>query len=98
MSIMHFICLTAFILSLLGFAHHKKHLVTTLLCLESMTLTMFISLSMWPLQLQTPSMTLPPILVLTFSACDTSTGLALMVASSRTHGLDLLKNLNLLKC
>uniref|UniRef100_A0A8C8RX12 NADH dehydrogenase subunit 4L n=1 Tax=Pelusios castaneus TaxID=367368 RepID=A0A8C8RX12_9SAUR len=66
----HFTCLTAFIISLVGFAFHRKHLIATLLCLE----------------------------ILTLSACDTSTGLSLMVASSRTHGLDSLKTLNLLKC
>nr|ATN41108.1 NADH dehydrogenase subunit 4L [Podocnemis expansa]DBA36337.1 TPA_inf: NADH dehydrogenase subunit 4L [Podocnemis expansa] len=98
MPLTHFTCLTAFIISLVGFAFHRKHLIATLLCLESMTLTMFTSLATWPLQLQTPSLTLPPILVLTLSACDTSTGLSLMVASSRTHGLDSLKTLNLLKC
>uniref|UniRef100_A0A318D602 NADH dehydrogenase subunit 4L n=2 Tax=cellular organisms TaxID=131567 RepID=A0A318D602_9GAMM len=37
-------------------------------------------------------------ILLTFSACEASSGLALLVAATRTHGSDQLKNLNLLQC
>jgi len=39
-----------------------------------------------------------PILLLAFSACEASAGLALLVATARTHGTDRLQNLNLLQC
>ncbi|NXP62300.1 NU4LM oxidoreductase, partial [Chloropsis cyanopogon] len=51
-----------------------------------------------PIQTQSPSSPLLPILILTFSACEAATGLALLVASTRTHGSDHLYNFNLLQC
>ncbi|CDQ93076.1 unnamed protein product [Oncorhynchus mykiss] len=39
-----------------------------------------------------------PILLLAFSACEASAGLALLVATARTHGTDRLQSLNLLQC
>ncbi|NWI76864.1 NU4LM oxidoreductase, partial [Dryoscopus gambensis] len=51
-----------------------------------------------PIQTQTPSSTILPILILSFSACEAGTGLALLVASTRTHGSDHLHNFNLLQC
>nr|YP_009113421.1 NADH dehydrogenase subunit 4L [Ara glaucogularis]AFI54885.1 NADH dehydrogenase subunit 4L [Ara glaucogularis] len=89
---------SAFALSSLGLAFHRMHLVSALLCLESMMLSMYIALSTWPIENQTPSSSLTPILMLTFSACETGTGLAMLVASTRTHGSDYLQNLNLLQC
>nr|NP_008440.1 NADH dehydrogenase subunit 4L [Pelomedusa subrufa]AAD05062.1 NADH dehydrogenase subunit 4L [Pelomedusa subrufa] len=94
----HLIFLISFLISLTGFAYHQKYLISTLLALEGMTLTLFTAVSTEALQLQTPPFTIPAILMLAFSACDTSTGLSLLVATSRTHGLDMLKNLNLLQC
>nr|AWM96681.1 NADH dehydrogenase subunit 4L [Poicephalus gulielmi gulielmi] len=98
---MPLLCLSlysAFTLSSLGLAFHRAHLVSALLCLESMMLSMYIALSTWPIKNQTPSLTLTPILMLTFSACEAGTGLAMLVASTRTHGSDSLQNLNLLQC
>jgi NADH-ubiquinone oxidoreductase chain 4L len=37
-------------------------------------------------------------LLLAFSACEASAGLALLVAAARTHGTDRLQSLNLLQC
>ena len=37
-------------------------------------------------------------LLLAFSACEASAGLALLVATARTHGSDRLQSLNLLQC
>lgn len=37
-------------------------------------------------------------IMLAFSACEASTGLALLVAAARTHGTDRLQSLNLLQC
>uniref|UniRef100_A0A3Q4FXI7 NADH-ubiquinone oxidoreductase chain 4L n=1 Tax=Neolamprologus brichardi TaxID=32507 RepID=A0A3Q4FXI7_NEOBR len=39
-----------------------------------------------------------PILLLAFSACEAGAGLALLVATARTHGTDRLQSLNLLQC
>nr|AGY61377.1 NADH dehydrogenase subunit 4L [Aix galericulata] len=89
---------SAFVLRGLGLAFHRTHLVSGLLCLESMMLSMFVGLTMWLIENQTPSFTAVPIIMLTFSACEAGTGLAILVASTRTHGSDHLHNLSLLQC
>nr|ARJ63905.1 NADH dehydrogenase subunit 4L [Phylloscopus burkii] len=98
MTLFHLSFYSAFTLSGLGLAFHRTHLISALLCLESMMLSMYVALSMWPIQVQSSSSTLLPILMLTFSACEAGTGLALLVASTRTHGSDHLHNFNLLRC
>nr|NP_620335.1 NADH dehydrogenase subunit 4L [Haematopus ater]AAL74040.1 NADH dehydrogenase subunit 4L [Haematopus ater] len=98
MSITHLNFYFAFTLSSLGLAFHRTHLISALLCLESMMLSMYIALSIWPVETQTTSPTLMPMLMLAFSACEAGTGLAMLVASTRTHGSDHLHNLNLLQC
>nr|NP_115449.1 NADH dehydrogenase subunit 4L [Struthio camelus]O21405.1 RecName: Full=NADH-ubiquinone oxidoreductase chain 4L; AltName: Full=NADH dehydrogenase subunit 4L [Struthio camelus]AAK53355.1 NADH dehydrogenase subunit IV L [Struthio camelus]QOD97461.1 NADH dehydrogenase subunit 4L [Struthio camelus]CAA72752.1 NADH dehydrogenase subunit 4L [Struthio camelus] len=98
MSFLHLSFYSAFTLSSLGLAFHRTHLISALLCLESMMLSLYLALSIWPVQAQTPSFTLVPILMLAFSACEAGTGLAMLVASTRTHGSDHLHNLNLLQC
>nr|YP_448798.1 NADH dehydrogenase subunit 4L [Testudo graeca]AAY62402.1 NADH dehydrogenase subunit 4L [Testudo graeca] len=98
MTPMHFSCYSAFIISIVGLSLHRTHLVLTLLCLEGMMLSLFISLSVWPIQLQVSSFMITPMLTLSFSACEAGMGLSLLVASSRTHGSNYLQNLNLLQC
>nr|YP_009943895.1 NADH dehydrogenase subunit 4L [Sakesphorus luctuosus]QOD95726.1 NADH dehydrogenase subunit 4L [Sakesphorus luctuosus] len=98
MTFLHLSFYSAFTLSSLGLAFHRIHLISALLCLESMMLSMYMALSTWPAQTQTTSPSLTPILMLTFSACEAGIGLAILVASSRTHGSDHLHNLNLLQC
>nr|YP_009417295.1 NADH dehydrogenase subunit 4L [Sporophila maximiliani]AST14918.1 NADH dehydrogenase subunit 4L [Sporophila maximiliani] len=98
MSYLHLSFYSAFTLSSLGLAFHRTHLISALLCLESMMLSMYVALAMWPIQTQSSTSTILPILMLTFSACEAGTGLALLVASTRTHGSDHLHNFNLLKC
>nr|YP_009944207.1 NADH dehydrogenase subunit 4L [Pachyramphus minor]QOD96051.1 NADH dehydrogenase subunit 4L [Pachyramphus minor] len=98
MTFLHLSFYSAFVMSSLGLAFHRTHLISALLCLESMMLAMYIALSMWPIQTQMTSSTLMPILMLAFSACEAGTGLAILVASTRTHGSDHLHNLNLLQC
>nr|YP_007506968.1 NADH dehydrogenase subunit 4L [Oriolus chinensis]AEX57343.1 NADH dehydrogenase subunit 4L [Oriolus chinensis] len=98
MTALHLSFYSAFTLSSLGLAFHRTHLISALLCLESMMLSMYVGLTMWPIQTQTASFTLLPILMLAFSACEAGTGLALLVASTRTHGSDHLRNFNLLQC
>nr|QWS06021.1 NADH dehydrogenase subunit 4L [Aerodramus maximus] len=98
MSLMHLSFYSAFTLSGLGLAFHRTHLISALLCLESMMLSLYVTLSIWPAENQATTFTLMPILMLTFSACEAGTGLAMLVASTRTHGSDHLHNLNMLQC
>nr|YP_010360252.1 NADH dehydrogenase subunit 4L [Hoplodactylus duvaucelii]UNQ32362.1 NADH dehydrogenase subunit 4L [Hoplodactylus duvaucelii]UNQ32375.1 NADH dehydrogenase subunit 4L [Hoplodactylus duvaucelii]UNQ32388.1 NADH dehydrogenase subunit 4L [Hoplodactylus duvaucelii]UNQ32401.1 NADH dehydrogenase subunit 4L [Hoplodactylus duvaucelii] len=88
----------SFLLSILGLALNRTHLVSALLCLEGMTLALFIMLTTLSLNTNLSTTSIAPMLLLAFSACEASTGLALLVASSRTHSSDHLKNLNLLQC
>nr|YP_002364476.1 NADH dehydrogenase subunit 4L [Todiramphus sanctus vagans]ABY82550.1 NADH dehydrogenase subunit 4L [Todiramphus sanctus vagans] len=98
MSLMHLSFYSAFSLSCLGLAFHRTHLVSALLCLESMMLSLYMTLSLWPVETQTTSPTIMPVLMLAFSACEAGAGLSMLVASTRTHGSDHLHNLNLLQC
>uniref|UniRef100_UPI0030FE1CA7 NADH dehydrogenase subunit 4L n=1 Tax=Centropomus parallelus TaxID=28805 RepID=UPI0030FE1CA7 len=94
----HFAFSSAFILGLSGLTFHRSHLLSALLCLEGMMLSLFIALSLWALQLNSTNFSASPLLLLAFSACEASTGLALLVATARTHGSDRLQTLNLLQC
>nr|BAM74767.1 NADH dehydrogenase subunit 4L [Dasyscopelus asper] len=94
----HFAFSSAFILGLMGLAFHRTHLLSALLCLEGMMLSLYIALSVWTLQCDTTGFSAAPMLLLAFSACETSAGLALLVATARTHGTDRLPDCNLLQC
>nr|QKX65246.1 NADH dehydrogenase subunit 4L [Acanthogobius stigmothonus] len=98
MTVVQFALSTAFVLALSGLAFNRAHLLSALLCLEGMMLSLFLALSLWTLELNVTSLTSSPMLLLAFSACEASAGLALLVATARTHGTDRLKSLNLLKC
>nr|YP_005088207.1 NADH dehydrogenase subunit 4L [Chiloscyllium punctatum]AEX57330.1 NADH dehydrogenase subunit 4L [Chiloscyllium punctatum]BBI76374.1 NADH dehydrogenase subunit 4L [Chiloscyllium punctatum] len=98
MSPMYFSFSSAFILGLTGLALNRSHLLSALLCLEGMMLTMFIAIAIWSMTLNSTSSSIIPMILLTFSACEASAGLAILVATSRTHGSDNLQNLNLLQC
>uniref|UniRef100_UPI0030FEA7A2 NADH dehydrogenase subunit 4L n=1 Tax=Mycteroperca acutirostris TaxID=327803 RepID=UPI0030FEA7A2 len=98
MTPVHFAFSSAFILGLMGLAFHRTHLLSALLCLEGMMLSLFIALSLWTVLLNSTSFCAAPMLLLAFSACEASAGLALLVATARTHGTDHLQSLNLLQC
>nr|BBI37565.1 NADH dehydrogenase subunit 4L [Trimma maiandros] len=98
MTPLHFTFSTAFVLGLSGLAFHRTHLLSALLCLEGMMLSLFLALSLWTLELSSTSFSVSPLFLLAFSACEASAGLALLVATARTHGSDRLQNLNLLQC
>nr|AKE07170.1 NADH dehydrogenase subunit 4L [Monopterus albus] len=89
---------TMFLLGLMGLTFDRTHLLSALLCLESMMLSLFLATSLWALQLSTINIATVPILLLAFSACQASSGLALLLATGRTHGSDHMQNLNLLQC
>lgn len=89
---------TGIALGLSGLGLYRKHLVSALLCLEGLMVTLFIILTILIQALNTTTAAPQPIILLTLSACEAGAGLALLVASSRTHASDLLKTLNLLAC
>nr|WNH37570.1 NADH dehydrogenase subunit 4L [Photonectes albipennis] len=88
----------AFSLGLVGLAFHRTNLLSALLCLEGMLVCLYIGLAVWCIQLEVISLSGTPILLLAFSACEASTGLAILVATFRTHGTDNLRSLSLLRC
>nr|WET58730.1 NADH dehydrogenase subunit 4L [Oreonectes anophthalmus] len=98
MTPVHFSFSSAFTLGLMGLAFHRTHLLSALLCLEGMMLSLFIALALWTLQFESTMFSTAPMLLLAFSACEASAGLALLVATARTHGTDRLQNLSLLQC
>nr|WNH21629.1 NADH dehydrogenase subunit 4L [Tigrigobius macrodon] len=98
MTPLHFTFSAAFTLGLAGVAFYRTHLLSALLCLEGMMIALYIALSLWALQLSSLSLSSAPLLMLAFSACEASAGLALLVATARTHGTDHLQNLSLLQC
>nr|YP_002519672.1 NADH dehydrogenase subunit 4L [Melichthys vidua]WNH17975.1 NADH dehydrogenase subunit 4L [Melichthys niger]BAH10234.1 NADH dehydrogenase subunit 4L [Melichthys vidua] len=98
MTPVHFSFSSAFILGLAGLTFHRTHLLSALLCLEGMMLSLFIALSLWAMQFDSTNFSSIPVFLLAFSACEASTGLALLVATARTHGTDRLQALNLLQC
>nr|YP_010173801.1 NADH dehydrogenase subunit 4L [Gymnodraco acuticeps]APU88618.1 NADH dehydrogenase subunit 4L [Gymnodraco acuticeps]QSJ54444.1 NADH dehydrogenase subunit 4L [Gymnodraco acuticeps] len=89
---------SAFILALTGLVFHRTHLLSALLCLEGMMLSLYIALSTWSLSMGSTSSSALPLFLLAVSACEASAGLALLVATTRTHGTDRLQSLNLLQC
>nr|YP_010956973.1 NADH dehydrogenase subunit 4L [Symphurus plagiusa]AFC88385.1 NADH dehydrogenase subunit 4L [Symphurus plagiusa]WMY90144.1 NADH dehydrogenase subunit 4L [Symphurus plagiusa]WMY90157.1 NADH dehydrogenase subunit 4L [Symphurus sp.] len=89
---------SALLLALTGLTLHRQHLLSALLCLEAIMLSLFVGLSLWALQFNTPMFSAAPLLALAFSACEAGAGLALLVATARMHGSDLLQNLSLLQC
>nr|QFQ52371.1 NADH dehydrogenase subunit 4L [Poeciliopsis sonoriensis] len=98
MSPSHFVLSSAFMLGLAGLAFYRTYILSALLCLEGLMLSLFIGLSLWPLQFDAMSSTPLPMIMLAFSACEAGVGLALLVATTRTHGTSRLKNLSLLQC
>nr|YP_009704549.1 NADH dehydrogenase subunit 4L [Cynoglossus senegalensis]QCY72431.1 NADH dehydrogenase subunit 4L [Cynoglossus senegalensis] len=87
-----------FMLGLSGLTFYRHHLLSALLCLEGMMLSLFMLLAVWALQINMTSFSATPMMLLAFSACEAGAGLALLVATTRTHGSDRLKSLNLLQC
>nr|QDX07548.1 NADH dehydrogenase subunit 4L [Callopanchax toddi] len=98
MTLLPFITTSMFVLGLMGLTFYRTHLLSALLCLEGMMLSLYMALSLWTLQFNSANFFASPLLLLTFSACEASVGLALLVATSRTHGSDRLHTLNLLQC
>ncbi|YP_637044.1 NADH dehydrogenase subunit 4L (mitochondrion) [Petaurus breviceps] len=88
----------AFSLALAGTLIYRSHLMSTLLCLEGMMLSLFILMAMLISHFHMFSMSMAPLILLVFSACEAGIGLALLVKISANYGNDYVQNLNLLKC
>nr|YP_145524.1 NADH dehydrogenase subunit 4L [Epigonichthys maldivensis]BAD72161.1 NADH dehydrogenase subunit 4L [Epigonichthys maldivensis]BAV13789.1 NADH dehydrogenase subunit 4L [Epigonichthys maldivensis]BAV13802.1 NADH dehydrogenase subunit 4L [Epigonichthys maldivensis]BAV13815.1 NADH dehydrogenase subunit 4L [Epigonichthys maldivensis]BAV13828.1 NADH dehydrogenase subunit 4L [Epigonichthys maldivensis] len=83
-----------FLIGLLGLGLMQVHLLSLLLCLEMMMVALYLGLGSIPMVgYNYPLMF--ALVLLTFSACEASSGLALLVLISRSHGGDLLKSFNL---
>nr|AIG23521.1 NADH dehydrogenase subunit 4L [Planigale gilesi]CBJ55423.1 NADH dehydrogenase subunit 4L [Planigale sp. AJ-2010] len=90
--------IVAFLLALTGVLIYRSHLMSTLLCLEGMMLSLFILMTLLINHFHMFSMSMAPLILLVFSACEAAIGLALLVKISATHGSDHIHNLNLLQC
>nr|NP_059958.1 NADH dehydrogenase subunit 4L [Typhlonectes natans]AAF78155.1 NADH dehydrogenase subunit 4L [Typhlonectes natans] len=93
-----FIISSSFMLGLTGMAFHREHMLSALICLEGMMLSLFIGITLWLTTTNSTSMSAAPMILLTLSACESGSGLAILVATSRTHGTDLMKTMNMLRC
>nr|AMF83625.1 NADH dehydrogenase subunit 4L [Selaroides leptolepis] len=98
MTPVHFPFSSSFMLVLAALAFHRYHLLSALLCQEGLMLSLFVALSLSTHQLDSSSFSASPMHLLGFSACEARAGLALLVATGRTHGSDRLQSLNLLQC
>nr|ATD52933.1 NADH dehydrogenase subunit 4L [Thylacinus cynocephalus] len=87
-----------FSLALMGVLIYRSHMMSTLLCLEGMMLSLFITMALLITQFHMFSISMIPLILLVFSACEAGVGLALLVKISGTHGNDHIHNLNLLQC
>nr|YP_010947197.1 NADH dehydrogenase subunit 4L [Elephantulus brachyrhynchus]WGO62137.1 NADH dehydrogenase subunit 4L [Elephantulus brachyrhynchus] len=98
MSILHLNITMAFFISLLGLLLYRSHMMSSLLCLEGMMLSLFILATTLSLNMNFTLMTILPITLLVFAACEAAIGLSLLVMVSNTYGMDYVHNLNLLQC
>nr|QST16525.1 NADH dehydrogenase subunit 4L [Delphinapterus leucas] len=98
MSLVHINILMAFIMSLTGLLMYRSHLMSALLCLEGMTLSLFVLATLTILNSHFTLANMMPIILLVFAACEAAIGLALLVMISNTYGTDYVQNLNLLQC
>nr|QKY64012.1 NADH dehydrogenase subunit 4L [Hypsiglena jani jani] len=87
---------TAFMITILSLSTQHKHLMLALMCVESMMLIMFTMLVLFTSTSLALSQIPMPTILLTISVCGAAIGLSLVVATTRTHGSDFLKNLSLL--
>lgn len=88
--------LILFIFSLIVFVSNRKHLLVTLLSLEFIILILygviFICLNIMNYEYYYS------IVFLTFSVCEGSLGLSILVSLIRTHGNDYFQTYNILQC
>nr|YP_009754563.1 NADH dehydrogenase subunit 4L [Casinycteris campomaanensis]QIP52455.1 NADH dehydrogenase subunit 4L [Casinycteris campomaanensis] len=98
MTLLYMNMILAFMVSLLGLLMYRSHLMSSLLCLEGMMLSLFVTMTVTTLNLHMTLANMLPIVLLVFAACEAALGLSLLVMVSNTYGTDYVQNLNLLKC
>nr|YP_010758196.1 NADH dehydrogenase subunit 4L [Elephantulus intufi]WEW63558.1 NADH dehydrogenase subunit 4L [Elephantulus intufi]WGO62181.1 NADH dehydrogenase subunit 4L [Elephantulus intufi] len=98
MSPIHLNIILAFFISLIGLLLYRSHMMSSLLCLEGMMLSLFILATTLSLNMNFALLTIVPITLLVFAACEAAIGLSLLVMVSNIYGMDYVHNLNLLQC
>nr|QIC50525.1 NADH dehydrogenase subunit 4L [Phrynocephalus axillaris] len=93
---MYFTTTSAFLLSLIGISTNRTHLMSMLLCMETMTLILFLSMATSSIN-NTNTMSIT-IIMIAMGACEASAGLTLMTITTQKNTNDYVKNLNLLMC
>nr|WKK49859.1 NADH dehydrogenase subunit 4L [Thaumatocrinus sp. JL223] len=86
-----------FFLGVLGVLLNRNHLLTVMLCLELLLVSLFINFSLVMSLYNNFSFCSSSLILLTFSACEASIGLSLLVTVSRSYGSDNIFSLNLLR-
>nr|CVK87356.1 NADH dehydrogenase subunit 4L [Placobdella parasitica] len=85
------------LIALLNLMLYKNHFLHLLLCLEIITLSMLMFLSMNFLLMNIP-LPLVSVVMLTLGACEASLGLTLLVLMVRLFGNDYMSNISMSKC
>nr|YP_001905918.1 NADH dehydrogenase subunit 4L [Antedon mediterranea]CAL50595.1 NADH dehydrogenase subunit 4L [Antedon mediterranea] len=86
-----------FFLGIIGILLNRLHLITIMLCLELLLISLYINLSIILCIYNNFSFYGSSLVLLTFSACEASIGLSLLVNVSRSFGNDNVFSLNLLR-
>nr|YP_009732557.1 NADH dehydrogenase subunit 4L [Lycodon ruhstrati]AHV78301.1 NADH dehydrogenase subunit 4L [Lycodon ruhstrati]QHS71276.1 NADH dehydrogenase subunit 4L [Lycodon ruhstrati] len=96
MELMKMTMYATFMITIITLSLQQKHLMLALMCVETMMLIVFTMLVTFNSASLATTQTPMPIILLTISVCGAAVGLSLVVAITRTHGSDFLKNLSLL--
>nr|QXG15709.1 NADH dehydrogenase subunit 4L [Polleniopsis mongolica] len=85
-----------FIMGVFTFVSNRKHLLSMLLSLEYIVLSLFLLLFIYLNMLNYENFF--SMMFLTFSVCEGSLGLSILVSMIRTHGNDYFQSFNILQC
>nr|UBF43855.1 NADH dehydrogenase subunit 4L [Comaster schlegelii]UGV21713.1 NADH dehydrogenase subunit 4l [Comaster schlegelii] len=85
-----------FFLGCFGVFLNRKHLLTIMLCLELLLVSLFVNFSLLCSFYSNYSFCSSSLVLLTFSACEASLGLALLITVSRSYSNNNIFSLNLL--
>nr|QMS48889.1 NADH dehydrogenase subunit 4L [Haementeria acuecueyetzin] len=85
------------LIAMINLMLNKNHFLHLLLCLEVITLSMLMYLTM---NMMMVNMNIPliSVIMLTLGACEASLGLSILVIMVRMYGNDLINNLSMNKC
>nr|YP_007026351.1 NADH dehydrogenase subunit 4L [Rutilia goerlingiana]AFV08632.1 NADH dehydrogenase subunit 4L [Rutilia goerlingiana] len=85
-----------FIMGVFTFVFNRKHLLSMLLSLEYMVLSLFLLLFIYLNMINYEFFF--SMMFLTFSVCEGTLGLSILVSMMRTYGNDYFQSLNILQC